>query len=142
MIPSHKVVILILTSLGIAGCASTANSPLVFVQTQTIGITANASGSQATPELTFGYRDLDVAIVPVTANGEQIMSVQPPTKQGQTTPYRDALSVLGQFNASATAGTSPNANLGKFFATGAAASRIASGFQNQLSKASPTTSHQ
>jgi len=111
---------------------SNLNPPLVFVQTQTLGITANASGSQATPELTLGYRDVDVAIVPVVdANGRQIKSVTPP-KTGQAEPYQDALSVLGQFEAKATAGTSPNASLGKFFATGTAASKLAEGFRDQV----------
>src|SRR5215467_3473634 len=121
----RNVLFLTAASVGIAGCVSSGNTPLVFVQTETLGITANAS--QTTPELTLGYRDVDVAIVPVTADGKPITSLQP-AKPGQTTPYRDALSVLGQFNAGATAGTSTNANLGKFFATGAAASRIAAGF--------------
>ncbi|MGH7784580.1 MAG: hypothetical protein ACREO5_12155, partial [Candidatus Binatia bacterium] len=52
-------------SLTTAGCATTDVLPLVFVQTTTLGITANASGSQATPEVTLGYRDVDVAIVPI-----------------------------------------------------------------------------
>lgn len=117
-----------------AGCNTTASPPLVFVQTQTLGITANASGGQATPELTLGYRDLDIALVPVDANGTPIGSVQP----GSGGQFHDALSVIGQFNATATAGTSPNANLGKFFATGSAAQKMAEGFKAQLSaNASP-----
>lgn len=132
MIPAHKIVVLILTLLGIAGCTTSSSPPLVFVQTQTLGITANASGSQATPELTLGYRDLDVAIVPVEENGVAVGSVQP----GQGGQFHDALSVIGQFNAGATAGTSPNANLGKFFATGTAASKLAEGFKAQLSAGS------
>src|SRR5437879_5416311 len=104
MIPSRNVLIPILASLGIAGCTSTVNPPLVFVQAHTLGITASGGGPQATPELSLGYRDLDVAIVPVEGNGVPVRSVTP----GRPGQYQDALSVLGQFNAGTTAGISPN----------------------------------
>jgi hypothetical protein len=107
----------------VAGCNAPDKTPLVFVQSQTLGITANASGSTATPELTLGYRDLDVALVPVGAENN-----------GMANKNSDAYSVIGQFNAGVTSGTAPQANLGKFFATGLAARDVALGFKGQLQK--------
>lgn len=110
-------------SLTTAGCASPENAPLVFFQAHTLGITANASGSQATPEVTLGYRDVDVALVPLNFGGSV-------TEKGA----KDAYSVFGQFDAGAGAGAGaiPTANLGKFFATGLAARNISDGFAEQL----------
>jgi len=130
MTMSRKLIFLAIL-LGIGGCATNSGQPLVFVQAQTVGITANAGGPQATPELTVGFRDLDVAVVPTeSSTGTPVRSVLP----GQGGRFSDALSVLGQFSVGATAGTGPNATLGKFFATGTAASKLAEGFKAQLAK--------
>jgi len=112
--------------------------PLVFLQTQTLGITANASGGQATPELTLGYRDLDIAVVPVSdANGVPVRSVNPEGKANGGGQFQDALSVLGQFDVNTNAGTAVGVGLGKFFATGTAASKLAEGFKYKLAGAAP-----
>jgi hypothetical protein len=119
----------VLISSILSGCNTTGDVALVFVQTTTVGISASATGGQATPELTVGYRDADVALVPVTKGDSQIRSVTP----GSGGQYQDALSVLGQFQVGANATSSPNAALGKFFATGTAASKLAEGYRCQLS---------
>jgi len=125
MIKDRQLFFLFCVSFALLGCSSSANTPLIFLQAHTLGISANAS-SQSTPELTLGFRDLDVAIVPVSdANGQPIRSVQ----KGQ---YKDALSVFGQFEATTESGALPNAGLGKFFATGTAAAHLAQGFQHKL----------
>jgi hypothetical protein len=79
---------------------------------------------QATPELTVGYRDVDVALVPVTKAGLPIQSVN-------GSGFQDALSVFGQFDVGVNAATAglPGVSLGKFFATGTAASRLADGYR-------------
>jgi hypothetical protein len=110
----------------LAGCNTTGDVPLLFVQTTSVGITAAATGGQAAPELTVGYRDVDVALVPVTKGDVAITSTS-------TNQFRDALSVFGQFSVGANGATTPNANLGKFFATGTAASKLAEGYRCQLS---------
>jgi hypothetical protein len=115
----------------LSGCNTPDNAPLVFYQATTLGISASSTGAQATPELSLGYRDTDVAIVPIAAYGKPVRSVLP-GGNGQT--FQDALSVLGQFQVNTAAGAAPNVGLGKFFATGAAAKRLADGFAHQLSK--------
>lgn len=109
----------------LTGCNTTGDVPLLFVQTTSVGITAAATGGQATPELTVGYRDVDVALVPVTKDNAPIQSVSAGN-------FTDALSVLGQFSVGATGAATPNASLGKFFATGTAASKLAEGYRCQL----------
>ena len=111
----------------LSGCNTTADVPLVFVQTTSVGISASATGGTATPELTVGYRDVDVAVVPVTRGGLLINSVNP--QNGAQ--FSDALSVIGQFQVGANANTAPNVTLGKFFATGTAASKLAEGYRCQ-----------
>jgi hypothetical protein len=121
-----KKVLFISSLAALASCSSNGDAPLVFVQAHSLGIVAAANGSQATPELTLGFRDVDVALVPVTAGGAPLKGVI--EKPGEH--YDDALSVFGQFNAGTAVG--PTANLGKFFATGQAAKRLADGYAAQL----------
>ncbi|WP_294537067.1 hypothetical protein [uncultured Rhodoblastus sp.] len=66
---------------------------------------------------------LDVALVPV---GNE--------NNGKADNNSDAYSVIGQFNAGVTPAALPQANLGKFFATGLAARDVALGFEAQLKK--------
>jgi hypothetical protein len=98
------------------------------VQTTSVGITAASTGGQATPELTVGYRDVDVALVPVTKGEMPIRSINPSGAGGK---FSDALSVLGQFDVgvAAKSGVVPGVSLGKFFATGTAASKLAEGYR-------------
>jgi hypothetical protein len=106
----------------------------MFGQTQTLGITINGSTTQQGAELTLGYRDFDIAVVPVsvtqsTGDVTQIKSTANPDKSQS---FEDALSVLGQFEANARA-ANPEVGLGKFFATGTAAKVLADGFKAKLS---------
>jgi hypothetical protein len=113
------------------GCSIPENQPLIFVQAHTLGISATTTGSSATPELTLGYRDLDVALVPVIANNKLLQST---ALDSDGRPFNDAYSVLGQFNVNTAAGTSPSVNMGTFFSTGGASRALADGFSQQLSK--------
>jgi hypothetical protein len=109
-------------------CVPTDKPPLLFVQSQTVGISATANGTTQTPEFSLGYRDLDIALVPVIgADGGSLTTAT----EGNS---KDAYSVIGQFNVNSTLGANPSANLGKFFATGLAARQVASGFRDKLSK--------
>lgn len=116
----------------LGGCAQNLNTPLLFGQTQTVGVTVNGSSTQQAAELTLGYRDFNVALVPVAVTSES----------GQVLPVRssvggrqagDAYSVLGQFDVDANS-TLPSAKLGKFFATGLAAQKLADGFSDEISQ--------
>jgi hypothetical protein len=113
----------------VSGCNSSPDLPLVFYQATTVGITANASPAQASPEISLGYRDTDVAVVPVTSNGNAIRAKNPNQVAGSKGKFEDALSVFGQFQVDTSAGTTSNIGLGKFFATGLAAEQLAIGFK-------------
>jgi len=118
--------------LTVSGCNTSGTGPLTFIQAQTVGISASAGGAQVAPEVSLGYRDLDVAFVPtMTADGTPLKASETQSNFTET----DALSVIGQFNVNSTAAaTNANfkADLGKFFATGMAAKVVADGFSAQL----------
>ncbi|HEX6142396.1 MAG TPA: hypothetical protein VFZ01_06745 [Geminicoccaceae bacterium] len=129
----------IIVLLVAAGCTSQPNSPLIFGQTQTVGITIAGSPAQQGGEFTVGYRDADLAIVPVTVThgtGEVTQlnaNVFGGARGGDQQPDTDAFAVLGQFEVD-TNGTEAEVGLGKFFATGLAARRLADGFACALSE--------
>ena len=120
-----------IAALALTGCAgSGANMPLIFGQTQTVGLAMGGSTSDQGVDLTLGYKDRNFAIVPVTvkqsSGSTQITSTA-------TAGHQDALSVLGQFEVKADA-KAGNVGLGKFFATGLAAKVLADGFAEKLKK--------
>jgi hypothetical protein len=117
------------STASLGGCSTYPNAPLVFYQATTVGISASTTGSSATPELSLGYRDTDVALVPVTDEaGKPIRAINPAPTGGAK--FSDAMSVFGQFQVNTNAGTATNAGLGKFFATGIAAQDLAAGFRD------------
>ncbi|HQR51731.1 MAG TPA: hypothetical protein PLZ79_00560 [Burkholderiales bacterium] len=128
--------LLCLTST-LLGCATNQSLPLLFGQTQTVGITINAAPQEQSAELTLGYRDRDIAIVPVSVpqpdgSNTQLSSTVPhETLAGAEA--KDAFSVLGQFEVDSNA-RQVEAGLGKFFATGLAAQKLADGFACKLGK--------
>lgn len=116
-----------LAALSLAGCATTqVGSPLLFARTQTYGITIAGSVPDQGAQLTLGFGDRNLAIVPTTqSDGEQIRGT------GEGSNYQDALSVLGQFEASGRA-SDVSASMGTFFSTGNAARLLAQGFSCKL----------
>lgn len=103
--------------------------PLVFARTQTVGISVAGSVPDQGANVTIGFADRNLAVVPTTtANGDPIRS-KATDAAGQ--PFDDALSVLGQFEANAS-GQNVSAGLGTFFSTGLAARNLAEGFQDKL----------
>jgi hypothetical protein len=121
-----------------AGCAELPNPPLIFGQTHTVGITIAGSPAEQGGEFTLGYRDRDLAFVPVTVTqGDGVVSqleshVFGEDRSASGQPDKDAFSVLGQFEL-VTEGQQAQVGLGKFFATGLAARRLADGFASALS---------
>lgn len=100
-----------------------------------MGVAISGNATEGGTELTVGYKDRDIAIVPVTvqqSDGSRTQleaTVAKGFQADQTVSGedKDAFSVLGQFDLKA--GASPaNTGLGKFFATGVAAGRLADGF--------------
>lgn len=127
----YKVVITYVPLLAVlAGCApSGPNMPLVFGQSHTVGVSIGTSAAGQGGELTLGYKDYDLAIVPVTASQSDGTNAQLKSK---AETHEDALSVLGQFELNSDA-KQVDVGLGKFFATGMAATKLADGFKNKLS---------
>lgn len=131
MMGPREILALLCICVALSGCNSYPNAPLVFYQATTVGISATATGGSATPELSLGYRDTDVAVVPVQTNSGSLIQSNQPDTNGK--PFNDALSVLGQFQVNTNGGATTTIGLGKFFATGAAASQLADGFRTELS---------
>ena len=113
----------------LSGCASNQDLPLIFGQSQTVGISIGAGASDQGADFVLGYKDKNVAIVPVTVKDSDGGSVQVASKSGEE--FEDALSVLGQFEVK-TDTSQGNVGLGKFFATGAAAKSLSDGFSCKL----------
>ncbi len=118
--------------LSVAGCATKQNLPLVFGQSQTVGISMSSNVTQQGGEFTLGYKDWNFAIVPVVVNQENVAN--PLIMSTATDGFQDALSVLGQFDVKAKGGAQSEVGLGKFFATGMAAVKLAEGFATKLGK--------
>lgn len=123
-------VVLGIAALGsVAGCATTENLPLLFGQSHTVGISIGAAAGEQGADFVLGYKDKNVAVVPVSLPLAQGGYGQVGSMSGDK--FEDALSVLGQFHVNSPT-SSGNVSLGKFFATGAAAKALADGFSSQL----------
>lgn len=143
---SITTMLLTLPALALAGCAST-KSQLFFGEAVNFGVTINSGASADGLDLTLGYKDRSIAIVPasVLSNGESYtIDAQSEDPEGYV---KDALSVFGQFKSVggapvATADKAPageptaakairrEVTLGRFFATGMAAANLAEGYRN------------
>lgn len=120
----------------LSGCASVSTPPLFFGELVTFGLDVGATPGSAGADFTLGYRDRNLAIVPVSAinNGKANEIVAWSQEDGSD--RRDALSVFGQFKSQAepsggqAAQTgSTKVKLGRFFATGLAATNLANGYK-------------
>lgn len=115
----------------LSGCAAYNNSPLIFGQAHIVGISISGSAPEQKGEFVLGYKDADIAIVPVSVRQQNGDSTQ--LKATATKDHQDALSVLGQFSVNATSEVkTTSVGLGKFFATGMAAKKLADGFAAKL----------
>lgn len=125
ILPNVRAIAVITT-----GCGPLPNPPLVFGQTHSVGITITSSAVEQGCEYTLGYRDRDLAIVPVslTKGGGSIRQLETHgfNKESSQTdnPDKDTFAVLGQLELRAD-GAEAMVGLGKFFATGLAARRLA-----------------
>ncbi|HEV7874618.1 MAG TPA: hypothetical protein VGO82_10840, partial [Enterovirga sp.] len=78
---------------------------------------------------------VDIAVVPVTAvdASGRLVPIKADVADKDGGVSSNSLSVLGQFEVDAQA-AGPKVGLGKFFATGLAADKLADGFNAKLSK--------
>jgi hypothetical protein len=118
--------------LALAGCTSTEEQlPLVFARTQTLGVSVAGSVPEQGGNITLGFSDRNLAVVPTTTRaGESIRSIARDTTNPEA-QFDDALSVLGQFEVSSEA-SAPRVGLGTFFSTGMASRTLAAGFRDRL----------
>ena len=114
----------------VSGCATNQNLPLIFGQSPTLGISIGGGTSEQSIDFTLGYKDKNVAIVPVAIEVSEGKHAQVGSMSGES--FDDSFSVLGQFEVK-TATSQGDVGLGKFFATGAAAKALADGFASKLS---------
>jgi hypothetical protein len=125
------------TAALVSACSTQGNTMLVFGQTQTVGISIGGSATDQGISFTLGYQDRNFAIVPASvrqADGgaTQVLStVTSNGTRGRKSEGSDALSVLGQFSVETNSKTA-DVGLGKFFATGLAAQKLADGFGERL----------
>ncbi len=128
-----QCIIVISAALMSAACAAPGeNSPLIFGQADILGISIGTSAASQTPELTIGYKGANIAIIPIAGYSRD---GEPVVFDARDETGRDTMSVLGQFDAAAKrdSGTQ-QVVLGKFFATGFAARKLADGFAKKLVK--------
>jgi hypothetical protein len=132
-----RAVLIVAVAATLTGC-HTAPS-LVFGQSHTVGISMGGAASDAGAELSVGYKDRDIAVVPVAiVSKDGAVNAQTMPVRSQVASRRgngidtDSLSVLGQFEVNANA-KNQDVGLGKFFATGLAAQKLADGFACKLS---------
>lgn len=123
--------------LGLSACKTYQNE-LLFAESTEVGLTL-APNPAGGGQLVFGYRQTDLAVVPVGAITADGRVLQRRATAGVAT---DAVSVFAQFNADLirssgeTALMKPTLALGRFFATGIAATRLAKGYQKGMSDSS------
>ncbi len=123
-------VVIVLFATVLSGCAANQNLPLIFGQSQTVGISIGAGASDQGADFVLGYKDKNIAIVPVAIEVSEGNYAQVGSMSGEN--FDDSFSVLGQFEVSSDT-SEGNVGLGKFFATGAAAKALADGFSSKLS---------
>ena len=115
----------------LAGCSEVPkNMPLVFGETITFGVGISGSTADQGVDVTLGLKTKNIAVVPVTmeTSGGDRKQLTANLQAG----HQDALSTLAQFESKTEAGTTATIGLGKFFATGLAASQLAEGFKYAL----------
>ncbi len=134
---NFKTIGLLIVTLAVLGACTgkNANGTLVFGQVQTLGVGISTA---PTPGLTLGYKDANIAIIPVAgADGSMYggtRCVFAPEKDSdgdfQSICNENTLSVIGQFDVDVT--LQGEVGLGKFFATGNSADILSEGFAAKL----------
>lgn len=127
------------------GCQDFAPSnPVIFGQTQKVGLSIGVSQINQTPQLSLGYDDFNIAILPTVARADpgnpgsafERLGGNIDAGDPNGTDYDGTYSVIGQFDVQGEGGaTAVKVGLEKFFATGLAARVLAEGFACSMSRA-------
>lgn len=119
----------------LCACSTAPAPPLFFGELVTMGINIGTGAGTQGVDFTLGYKDQDLAVVPVGAVSRgKGQAVTARTMDGPGAEW-DALSVFGQFEGQGAqpAGSSPGTRkvaLGRFFATGLAATNLAEAYHD------------
>jgi hypothetical protein len=113
----------------LGGCATNQNLPLIYAQSTTVGISITATTDEQGGTFVLGFKDKNVAVVPVTVSNSDGGSSYLGSTSGEE--FEDAFSVLGQFEVDSKS-TTGDVSLGRFFSTGSAAKSLADGFSCKL----------
>lgn len=128
--------IMIIALPALAACGNVDSAHLVFGQQQSVGLDITTpSASSPGGSLSLGYKDKNIAVVPVAVKGDNdtYMRLGGANKtNGGKEDINDSYSTIGQFELNAGENGKPSVGLGKFFATGVAAQYLADGFRKKL----------
>ena len=117
----------------VAGCGNIDAAHLVFGQQQNVGLDISASAPDQGAHLTLGYKDKNIAVIPVAVKeGAAYKLLGATNNESADSDRNDAYSTLGQFELKAGEQGATSVGLGKFFATGLAAQKLAEGFKEAL----------
>lgn len=124
----------------LAGCGNADSVHLVFGQQNVVGLDITASAPEQGGSLSLGFKDKNIAVIPVAVesgtlkDGSKYKLLGSTNKESADKRRSDAYSTLGQFELNSGKDGSLSVGLGKFFATGIAAQKLAEGFQYRLGK--------
>jgi hypothetical protein len=130
-----KIVIIIAFLALVCGCANTPHNDVLIFGTNTkvaFDVSADPANS-GTPNVTLGYTRLEIAWVPLRANGILVDEDGKPMSDitakgrkyiGMNEKQQDAYSVFASFGGSFSGGGAAKAGLSQFFATGIAAQNL------------------
>jgi hypothetical protein len=119
----------------LAGCGNVDSAHLVFGQQINVGLDITATAPEQGATLSLGYKDKNIAVIPVAVKeGEGYKLLGGTNNETTDSDKNDAYSTLGQFELATGQNGVASVGLGKFFATGIAAQRLAEGFKEKLKK--------
>lgn len=117
--------------LFLAACSTNGERPLIFVTSNTFGVSIGGEVADTGGEFVVGYKGQDFSVIPVT--GMQPDGTEVLVGANANGGFNDSYSVIGQFGGEAKkTKNGANVNLGKFFATGTASQNIAWGFAKKM----------
>jgi len=118
----------------LAGCGNVDSAHLVFGQQNTVGLDISATAPEQGATLSLGFKDKNIAIIPVAVSNGGSYERLGSTNKTDGSDENDAYSTLGQFDLATGKNGAASVGLGKFFATGIAAQKLADGFAKMLAK--------
>ncbi len=121
-------------TLALAGCGNVDSAHLVFGQQNTVGLDISATAPEQGATLSLGFKDRNIAIIPVAVSNGGTYERLGSTNMTDGSDKNDAYSTLGQFDLATGKNGTASVGLGKFFATGIAAQKLAEGFAKKLAK--------